>query len=191
VGESVRVSEFVCVLREGEERSAHRTRSRKSRTQAAPRWSLPPTLPLTGTLANLRCPEISRQAVATTGCSAAPSCFRSSASADHCVCATTPAQRTYPVPTADELLAALRARQAAARSLNLETRTTSWLGGERVRGTVQMLVERAGNSALRGRGVVAGHGGRAGGSRRQPSSSSTTRRRSFARARPPRAMWLH
>ncbi|HJX51559.1 MAG TPA: DUF4292 domain-containing protein [Polyangia bacterium] len=60
-------------------------------------------------------------------------------------CATAPAQRTYPVPTADELLAALHARQAAAHSLNLETRTTSWLGGERVRGTVQMLVERKGN----------------------------------------------
>jgi len=61
-------------------------------------------------------------------------------------CASTgPAQRTYPVPTADELLAALRARQTAVRSVNLETRTTSWLGGERVRGTVQMLVERAGN----------------------------------------------
>jgi len=60
-------------------------------------------------------------------------------------CATTAVQRTYPVPTADELLAALRARQAAVRNLNLETRTTSWLGGERVRGTVQMLVERAGN----------------------------------------------
>ena len=59
--------------------------------------------------------------------------------------ATVPAQRRYPVPSADELLAALRARQAAARSLNLETRTTSWLGGQRVRGTVQMLVERAGN----------------------------------------------
>ena len=60
-------------------------------------------------------------------------------------CATAPAPRTYPVPTAEELLAALHARQAAAHSLNLETRTTSWLGGERVRGTVQMLVERAGN----------------------------------------------
>jgi hypothetical protein len=60
-------------------------------------------------------------------------------------CATAPARRTYPIPTPDELLAALRARQAAVHSLNLETRTTSWLGGERVRGTVQMLVERAGN----------------------------------------------
>jgi len=60
-------------------------------------------------------------------------------------CATAPAQRSYPVPTTEELLAALHARQAAAHSLNLETRTTSWLGGERVRGTVQMLVERGGN----------------------------------------------
>jgi hypothetical protein len=60
-------------------------------------------------------------------------------------CATAPAPRSYPVPTADELLAALRARQAAARGLNMETRTTSWMGGERVRGTVQMLVERGGN----------------------------------------------
>ena len=60
-------------------------------------------------------------------------------------CATAAAPRSYPVPTADELLAALRARQTAARGLNMETRTTSWLGGERVRGTVQMLVERGGN----------------------------------------------
>jgi hypothetical protein len=60
-------------------------------------------------------------------------------------CATAPVKRTYPAPTADELLAALRARQAAVHSLNLESRVTSWLGGERVRGTVQMLVERAGN----------------------------------------------
>jgi uncharacterized lipoprotein YbaY len=60
-------------------------------------------------------------------------------------CATAPAQRTYPAPTADELLVALRARQTVAHSLNLETRTTSWLGGERMRGTVQMLVERRGD----------------------------------------------
>ena len=56
-----------------------------------------------------------------------------------------PAQRTYPPPSAGELLAALHARQTAVRSLNLEARVTSWLGGERVRGTVQMLVERSGN----------------------------------------------
>ena len=60
-----------------------------------------------------------------------------------CAAGTT-AQRPYPAPTADELLAALRARQAAVRGLNQEARVTSWMGGERVRGTVQMLVERAG-----------------------------------------------
>jgi hypothetical protein len=52
--------------------------------------------------------------------------------------------RGYPVPSAEELLQAVRARQAAVRGMNVETRATSWLGGERVRGTVQMLVERSG-----------------------------------------------
>jgi len=52
--------------------------------------------------------------------------------------------RSYPAPTPDELLQAVRARQAAVRGINVETRATSWLGGERVRGTVQMLVERTG-----------------------------------------------
>ncbi|HJX54687.1 MAG TPA: hypothetical protein VJ801_18110, partial [Polyangia bacterium] len=56
----VGVSEFVCALREGEERSAYRTRSRKSPTQAAPRWSPPLTLPLTHTRAELRWPGVSR-----------------------------------------------------------------------------------------------------------------------------------
>jgi hypothetical protein len=59
--------------------------------------------------------------------------------------ASAPAQRSYPAPTADDLMAALRARQAAVRGLNLEARVTSWMGGERVRGTVQMLVDRNGN----------------------------------------------
>jgi hypothetical protein len=54
-------------------------------------------------------------------------------------------QRPYTAPSPDELLAALRARQAALRGVNQEARVTSWLGGERVRGTVQMLVERDGN----------------------------------------------
>jgi hypothetical protein len=54
------------------------------------------------------------------------------------------AMRSYPAPTADELLAAVRARQAAVHSLNVEARATSWLGGERVRGIVQMLVGRGG-----------------------------------------------
>jgi hypothetical protein len=57
---------------------------------------------------------------------------------------TRPAVRSYPAPTADELLAAVRARQAAVQGENLEARATSWLSGERVRGTVQMLVGRAG-----------------------------------------------
>jgi hypothetical protein len=54
------------------------------------------------------------------------------------------ATRDYPAPSADELLAALRARQAVVLGQNLEARATSWLGGERVRGTVQMLVGRGG-----------------------------------------------
>lgn len=61
-------------------------------------------------------------------------------------CATgAAAPRSYPAPTADELMAALRARQAAVRGLNMEARVTSWMGGERVRGTVQMLVDRNGD----------------------------------------------
>lgn len=52
--------------------------------------------------------------------------------------------RSYPAPSTDELLQAVRARQAAVRGINVETRATSWLGGERVRGTVQMLVARSG-----------------------------------------------
>jgi hypothetical protein len=52
--------------------------------------------------------------------------------------------RGYPAPSAEELLQVVRARQAAVRGMNVETRATSWLGGERVRGTVQILVERGG-----------------------------------------------
>jgi hypothetical protein len=52
--------------------------------------------------------------------------------------------RNYPAPSAEELLQAVRARQGAVRGINVETRATSWLGRERVRGTVQMLVERGG-----------------------------------------------
>jgi len=54
------------------------------------------------------------------------------------------ATRSYPAPSADELLSAVRARQAAVSGMNVEARATSWLGGERVRGTVQMLVGRGG-----------------------------------------------
>ena len=52
--------------------------------------------------------------------------------------------RPYPAPAARDLLAALKARQAAIRGISLEARATSWLGGERVRGTVQMLAMRDG-----------------------------------------------
>ncbi|MDX2023494.1 MAG: hypothetical protein SF187_24875 [Deltaproteobacteria bacterium] len=53
-------------------------------------------------------------------------------------------KRTTAAPPDDELLKALQARQNATQSLNLETRTTSWLGGDRVRATVLMLVNRQG-----------------------------------------------
>lgn len=52
--------------------------------------------------------------------------------------------RPYPAPSAQDLMAALKARQKSIQSINAETRTTSWLGGERVRGTVQMLAARDG-----------------------------------------------
>lgn len=54
------------------------------------------------------------------------------------------AQRPYPAPTADDLLAALRTRQTALRTLNIQTRTTSWLGDDRFAATVLMLVDRTG-----------------------------------------------
>jgi hypothetical protein len=62
-------------------------------------------------------------------------------------CACAPAfvsQRPYPAPSAEQLLAALRARQQAVRAVDLETRTTSFLNAERVRATVLMLVDRPG-----------------------------------------------
>jgi hypothetical protein len=54
------------------------------------------------------------------------------------------AQRPYPAPDPAALLAQLRQRQAAVRVVDLETRTTSWLGGDRKRASVLMLVDRAG-----------------------------------------------
>ncbi len=53
--------------------------------------------------------------------------------------------RPYPPPAADALLAALRARQAAVPGMSARVRATSWLSGERVRATVNMLVERDGH----------------------------------------------
>ena len=55
------------------------------------------------------------------------------------------ATRPYPAPSADALIAALSAQQAAVRGMNARVRATSWLGGERVRATVNMLVERDGH----------------------------------------------
>jgi hypothetical protein len=54
-------------------------------------------------------------------------------------------QRPYAAPTADELAGLLDARAAAVRGMNARARATSWLGGERVRATVLMLVERDGH----------------------------------------------
>jgi hypothetical protein len=62
-----------------------------------------------------------------------------------CAHAKPPAVRAYPAPAADVLVAALAARQSAVRGMNASARATSWLDGERVRATVNMLVERDGH----------------------------------------------
>jgi hypothetical protein len=61
-------------------------------------------------------------------------------------CATTAVPRPpdHPAPAPAELMQALERRQAALRTLEIDTRTTSWLGNERVRATVPMLIDRAG-----------------------------------------------
>ncbi len=56
-----------------------------------------------------------------------------------------PVARPYPAPTADALAGLLAARASTVRALNARARATSWLGGERVRATVLMLVERDGH----------------------------------------------
>ncbi|HET6280479.1 MAG TPA: hypothetical protein VFH73_05920 [Polyangia bacterium] len=55
-----------------------------------------------------------------------------------------PIVRPYPAPTVESLRGALEAHQLAVRSMNARVRATSWIGGERLRATVLMLVERAG-----------------------------------------------
>jgi outer membrane lipoprotein-sorting protein len=62
-----------------------------------------------------------------------------------CAHAPPPAVRPYPAPAADALIASLAAQQAAVRGMSARVRATSWLGGERVRATVNMLVERDGH----------------------------------------------
>ncbi len=60
-------------------------------------------------------------------------------------CAHAPvAERPYPAPAPEALAAALAARQRAVSGMSARVRATSWLGGERVRATVNMLVERDG-----------------------------------------------
>jgi hypothetical protein len=56
-----------------------------------------------------------------------------------------PVARPYATPTADELARLLAARSTTVRSMNARARATSWLGGDRVRATVLMLVERDGH----------------------------------------------
>jgi len=55
-----------------------------------------------------------------------------------------PVARPYPAPAPEALLAVLAARQQAVAGMSARVRATSWLGGERVRATVNMLVERDG-----------------------------------------------
>jgi outer membrane lipoprotein-sorting protein len=62
-----------------------------------------------------------------------------------CCAHAQPVARPYPAPAAEALIAALAAQQAAVRGMNARVRATSWLGGERVRATVNMLVERDGH----------------------------------------------
>ncbi len=54
------------------------------------------------------------------------------------------ATRPYPAPDGAVVLQQLRQRQAAVRGMDLDTRTTSWLGGQRTRATVLMLIDRVG-----------------------------------------------
>ena len=68
-----------------------------------------------------------------------------SATSAACCAHAPPTVRPYPEPAADALVGALAAQQAAVRGMNARVRATSWLGGERVRATVNMLVERDGH----------------------------------------------
>ena len=79
---------------------------------------------------------------ASRSCSGAPSSLALSSLG--CVHAP-PVARPYPAPTPEALTAALAARQQAVAGMSARVRATSWLGGERVRATVNMLVERDGH----------------------------------------------
>ena len=68
------------------------------------------------------------------------------AALEACSCAHAPPKnRPYPAPASDALIAALTARQNALQGMNARVRATSWLGGERIRATVNMLVLRDGH----------------------------------------------
>lgn len=57
-------------------------------------------------------------------------------------------ERPYAPPTTAELRELLRVHQATVRTMNARARATSWLGGDRIRATVLMLVDRAGRLRL-------------------------------------------
>jgi hypothetical protein len=61
-----------------------------------------------------------------------------------CPQASHPIARPYLAPTPEALVAAMQARQTAVPGMNARVRATSWLSGERVRATVNMLAERDG-----------------------------------------------
>jgi hypothetical protein len=56
--------------------------------------------------------------------------------------------RPYAAPTVAELSTTLAERQKAVTSMNARARVTSWMGGDRVRATVLMLVDRPGRLRL-------------------------------------------
>ena len=61
-------------------------------------------------------------------------------------CAHAPAATSsHPLPAAGELWDGLAARQRAVTTASARVRATSWLGGERVRATVNMLIARDGH----------------------------------------------
>lgn len=57
-------------------------------------------------------------------------------------------ERAYAPPAPAELRRLLVARQSAVTTLNGSARATSWLGGDRIRATVLVLVDRAGRLRL-------------------------------------------
>jgi hypothetical protein len=61
-----------------------------------------------------------------------------------CSSASPPAVRVGPPPAPATLWQALTARHQAVRTMNARARATSWIGGDRVRATVLMLVDRVG-----------------------------------------------